>query len=258
MRAARQLVAKIVALDPKDPFRSEKTDLLLAKLSVDRALARSHRCRSFKTGLIPSTTSLAACEKLAASTFCRRRLPIVLVRLKMAENAKEAVELVEHGRLPCAAAIAVTVLQTCAWAPMWSQTLRSSSRGAVADALRSLTRAARWRTLSPGSTRPRSAATSPSTTTRCGSVAPAHAHATAARRLRPAVACCVCVCVLRVLRVLRVWSADVHFPWTTAWSARRASPSRDLSSAAPLRRCRSATLDTACSRASPGGSHDNR
>ncbi|KAH9558450.1 hypothetical protein CY35_06G009500 [Sphagnum magellanicum] len=40
---------------------------------------------------------LALCEKLSVSTFCRRRLAVILVRLNMAENMQEAVAFVEQG-----------------------------------------------------------------------------------------------------------------------------------------------------------------
>ena len=62
----------------------KRTELLLDKL--------------YKMGLIPTKKNLALCDKLTASAFCRRRLPIVMVRLKMAETAKEAVQFVEQGR----------------------------------------------------------------------------------------------------------------------------------------------------------------
>jgi hypothetical protein len=48
-------------------------------------------------GVIPQRKSLAAVERLAASAFCRRRLPVVMVRLKMAETLREAVTFVEQG-----------------------------------------------------------------------------------------------------------------------------------------------------------------
>ena len=62
-----QMVTLLKALDPKDPKRSEMTDQLLDKL--------------YSLGLIQNKR-LAACDKIAASTLCRRRLPVVLVRLK--------------------------------------------------------------------------------------------------------------------------------------------------------------------------------
>ncbi len=48
-------------------------------------------------GLI-SSKKLSDCEKITVSSFCRRRLPVVLVRLKFAETLKEAVTFVEQGR----------------------------------------------------------------------------------------------------------------------------------------------------------------
>ena len=40
---------------------------------------------------------LAKAEKVSVSAFCRRRLPVILVRLKMAQSVKEAVSFVERG-----------------------------------------------------------------------------------------------------------------------------------------------------------------
>ena len=42
--------------------------------------------------------TLSQCEKVTVSAFCRRRVPVVMVRLKMAETLKEAVTFVEQGR----------------------------------------------------------------------------------------------------------------------------------------------------------------
>lgn len=50
-------------------------------------------------GLIPVKKSLSQCYKITASAFCRRRLPVVLVRLKFCENLKEAVTFVEQGHI---------------------------------------------------------------------------------------------------------------------------------------------------------------
>ena len=48
-------------------------------------------------GLVDSESSLAKAEKVTVSCFCRRRLPVVLVRLKMAPSVKEASKFVEDG-----------------------------------------------------------------------------------------------------------------------------------------------------------------
>ena len=50
-------------------------------------------------GVITNKGNLGAADKLTASALCRRRLPVVLVRLKMAETLKEAVTFVEQGRI---------------------------------------------------------------------------------------------------------------------------------------------------------------
>jgi hypothetical protein len=49
-------------------------------------------------GVLPSKKSLVQCEKLAVSAFCRRRLSVVMVRLRMAETLREAVTFVEQVR----------------------------------------------------------------------------------------------------------------------------------------------------------------
>ena len=82
----KQLVAKLnAALGPEDPFRIAMTDELLDKLH--------------KMGLINATKSLQKAEDISASSFCRRRIPVVMVRMKMAQNIKVAVTLVEQGQV---------------------------------------------------------------------------------------------------------------------------------------------------------------
>lgn len=50
-------------------------------------------------GMIPTKWDLEGASKVSASTFCRRRLPVVMVRNKMSENIKNASKLVEHGHV---------------------------------------------------------------------------------------------------------------------------------------------------------------
>ena len=50
-------------------------------------------------GVITTKKSLAQLEKLSTSSFCRRRLAVVMVRLKMSENMKEAVTFIEQGHI---------------------------------------------------------------------------------------------------------------------------------------------------------------
>ena len=77
------LVSKLKALAPDSAFRVRATEALLAKL--------------FAMALVPSGASLAACEHIPASAFCRRRLPVVLVRLKMAQTLRDATAKIESG-----------------------------------------------------------------------------------------------------------------------------------------------------------------
>mgnify|MGYP000906715154 CR=1 FL=1 len=79
-----KLTTQLKNLDARDPVRLETTDVLLDKL--------------YSLGIIQAKR-LLACDKIAASTLCRRRLLVVLVRLKMAETMKEAVTLVEQGHI---------------------------------------------------------------------------------------------------------------------------------------------------------------
>lgn len=50
-------------------------------------------------GVITTKKSLVQLEKLSTSSFCRRRLPVVMVRLRMAETLREAVTFVEQGHV---------------------------------------------------------------------------------------------------------------------------------------------------------------
>ncbi|KAK4426277.1 UNVERIFIED_CONTAM: U3 small nucleolar ribonucleoprotein IMP3 [Sesamum radiatum] len=84
-RMVQKLVNILKQMDPRDPFRIEMTDALIEKL--------------YNMGVIPSRKSLALCERLSVSSFCRRRLATVLVRLKFAEHLKEAVTYIEQGHI---------------------------------------------------------------------------------------------------------------------------------------------------------------
>ncbi|KIY93336.1 hypothetical protein MNEG_14625 [Monoraphidium neglectum] len=50
-------------------------------------------------GVLPTKKSLVQLEKLPTSAFCRRRLAVVMVRLKMCETVKEAATFVEQGHV---------------------------------------------------------------------------------------------------------------------------------------------------------------
>ena len=47
-------------------------------------------------GVIPTKKSLVQLERLSTAAFCRRRLAVVMVRLRMAESLREACTFVEQ------------------------------------------------------------------------------------------------------------------------------------------------------------------
>jgi len=81
----QQLTAKLKTLKGDDSFRIAMTDQLLDKL--------------FNMGLITSKKSLQKAEEITTSALCRRRLPVVMVRMKMAETLRAAVTFVEQGQV---------------------------------------------------------------------------------------------------------------------------------------------------------------
>ncbi|XP_041370231.1 U3 small nucleolar ribonucleoprotein protein IMP3-like [Gigantopelta aegis] len=84
-RHIRELARKIKEVDVKDPFRTEATSQLLEKLCC--------------IGLITTKGSLALADKVNATSFCRRRLPVVMVRIHMAENLRAAATFIEQGHV---------------------------------------------------------------------------------------------------------------------------------------------------------------
>ncbi|CAG8717978.1 15613_t:CDS:2, partial [Dentiscutata erythropus] len=81
----KKLANRISLLDPRDPFRSKQEAALLDKLC--------------SMGLITAKKQFSQLDKITVSAFCRRRLPIVMCRLKMAETVKEAVTFIEQGHI---------------------------------------------------------------------------------------------------------------------------------------------------------------
>lgn len=81
----KHLVHKILQLPSDDPIRVQRTEDLLTKL--------------YDMGIVPVKTGLDACAKVTVSAICRRRLPVVMMRLKFAENLKEATALIEQGHV---------------------------------------------------------------------------------------------------------------------------------------------------------------
>jgi U3 small nucleolar ribonucleoprotein protein IMP3 len=80
-----KLVAMLTGLPKDDPSRLEVSNHILQKL--------------YNMGVIDNTNSLTSVEHLSVSSLCRRRLPVVMVRLKMSENLKEAITFIEQGHV---------------------------------------------------------------------------------------------------------------------------------------------------------------
>lgn len=80
-----KLMAKLKELPQSDETRFQVSEQLLKRLH--------------DMGIINSTSSLSSVEKLTVSSFCRRRLPVIMVRLKMSETLKEATTFIEQGHV---------------------------------------------------------------------------------------------------------------------------------------------------------------
>lgn len=78
-------VSVMKKLDAKDETRIELTDQLLDKM--------------YALGVITTKKSLVQLEKISTASFCRRRLAVVLVRVKMSETLREACTFVEQGHV---------------------------------------------------------------------------------------------------------------------------------------------------------------
>ncbi|KAI9647780.1 U3 small nucleolar ribonucleoprotein imp3 [Ciborinia camelliae] len=85
----RQLAHKLTLLPPDSPVRLKQEQLLLSKLH--------------DIGILPSTAStskLSSVEShVTVSAFCRRRLPVVMTRLRMAETVQAANKIIEQGHV---------------------------------------------------------------------------------------------------------------------------------------------------------------
>ncbi|XP_053877776.1 U3 small nucleolar ribonucleoprotein protein IMP3 [Malaclemys terrapin pileata] len=85
-RAVRELARRIRDLGEADAaFRARCTAALLEKL--------------YGLGLVSSKHSLEQCERVSASSFCRRRLPCLLLRLRMAQKLRDAITFIEQGHV---------------------------------------------------------------------------------------------------------------------------------------------------------------
>ncbi|GAB1606941.1 U3 small nucleolar ribonucleoprotein protein IMP3-like [Argonauta hians] len=84
-RNIREVARKIKEVDQKDPYRIDATSRLLEKL--------------YNLGIISTKQSLMLANKVTAAAFCRRRLPVMMVRCHMAENLKTATKFIEQGHV---------------------------------------------------------------------------------------------------------------------------------------------------------------
>jgi U3 small nucleolar ribonucleoprotein protein IMP3 len=82
----RKLAAKLAVLQPNDPFRIKHEQLLLEKL--------------YSMGILATQSKISDLEnKVTVSAVCRRRIGVVMCRLKMSENLKDAVTFIEQGHV---------------------------------------------------------------------------------------------------------------------------------------------------------------
>lgn len=82
----RQLAHRISLLPPENEVRRKHEDLLLEKL--------------YDMGILSSKSKLSSVENnVTVSAFARRRLPVVMTRLRMAENVTAAIKMIEQGHV---------------------------------------------------------------------------------------------------------------------------------------------------------------
>jgi U3 small nucleolar ribonucleoprotein protein IMP3 len=81
----RALMTQLRHLPATSKIRVEITDQLLRKLH--------------DMSLIQERLGLAEVDKVGVEAFCKRRLPAVLVRMRMAGNCKLASDMIEHGHV---------------------------------------------------------------------------------------------------------------------------------------------------------------
>ncbi|KAF8539426.1 hypothetical protein BDD12DRAFT_805399 [Trichophaea hybrida] len=84
--SVRHLAHRLALLPPTDPFRRRHEDLLLSKLH--------------SMGILAQKTKMSDVEnKVTVASICRRRLPIIMTRLRMAETVPAAVKFIEQGHV---------------------------------------------------------------------------------------------------------------------------------------------------------------
>ena len=86
----RQLAHRIANLDPTDPFRRKQEDMLLEKLFDMGILGTGGGGRGKLSDIE---------HKVTVSAFARRRLPVVMTRLRMADHIQGAIKMIEQGHV---------------------------------------------------------------------------------------------------------------------------------------------------------------
>lgn len=82
----KQVTRKLALLEPNDPFRIKHEQLLLDKL--------------YDLGLLPTTSKISSIEnKLTVSSLCRRRIGVMMVKFRMAQNVQDANKFVRQGHV---------------------------------------------------------------------------------------------------------------------------------------------------------------
>jgi len=79
-----KIMHKLKALPANDPYKTQTTEQILNKL--------------YNMGIIHSRAA-SELDKVNVSAFCRRRLPVVMVRLHMSETLREAITFIEQGQV---------------------------------------------------------------------------------------------------------------------------------------------------------------
>eukprot|EP01114_Cavostelium_apophysatum_P015487 TRINITY_DN4219_c0_g2_i1.p1 TRINITY_DN4219_c0_g2~~TRINITY_DN4219_c0_g2_i1.p1 ORF type:complete len:181 (+),score=28.29 TRINITY_DN4219_c0_g2_i1:278-820(+) len=80
----RTLLTKMTEYDQEDPFRVKLTEQLGRKL--------------YQMGIIPTENHIDL-KTVSIANFCRRRIPVVLLRMQMASSLTEATTYVQHGHV---------------------------------------------------------------------------------------------------------------------------------------------------------------
>ncbi|TDZ25978.1 U3 small nucleolar ribonucleoprotein IMP3 [Colletotrichum sidae] len=84
--SARQLAHRLSLMPPESAARRKHEKLLLDKL--------------YDMGILSTASKLSAVEhSVTVSAFARRRLPVVMTRLRMAETVQAATKLIEQGHV---------------------------------------------------------------------------------------------------------------------------------------------------------------